>query len=575
MIVFFHKVLNRLKIAIGFFIPISIKRFLLKLWKLTYIISPFSIKLKREIPTNYKIGMAVLAFERPGYLRACLDSLFQTEIENYDITFLLQDDGSSDPLVKDILNMERSPKYKIHRLFTEKGHHSAGAAINKAMRNLMEIDEFDIIGWCDPDTIYNKKWLDKLMKVAIWAKKKNRTHLLGSFSAFNSSDPGHIVQGPFHTPYGSYIIKNKMGLANNFYFKEDFLKLGFFEEDMHEEAIMAQKFKKLKVSNFCLNESYVEHIGIKSSLNDQARIDRIKKQPDRYVRAPHGRNMPSSNWPNFIFEHETLGYYKYIKGSETFGLDISPSDMELDVVILVAKKDLMILDLTVESVMKYLKHPVNNFFIIGKEDKKIEKIISKFQCTFIDENEIVPLKNTEIDFSYNGIDRSKWIYQQLIKLSTDKLTGSKHVFTIDADTLLTSPQIFHKNGKTLFLHSDEFHFPYFIHLEKLLKFIPELELSFVAHQMIMDKERLSEMKQKIEKIQEQNWIHAIISLLNKSFKSPFSEFETYGHWMFNNYPDEVFREYWFNKRLDRKDYLIAEELVKSGSNNIRSLSLHC
>ena len=64
--------------------------------------------------------MAVLAFERPDYLRACLDSLFQTDIENYDITFLLQDDGSSDPLVKDILNIERSPKYKIHRLFTEK-----------------------------------------------------------------------------------------------------------------------------------------------------------------------------------------------------------------------------------------------------------------------------------------------------------------------------------------------------------------------------------------------------------------------------------------------------------------------
>ena len=111
MIAFFHKVVTRLKIAIGFFIPISIKRFLLKLWKLTYIISPFSIKLKREIPTNYKIGMAVLAFERPDYLRACLDSLFQTYIENYDITFLLQDDGSSDPLVKDILNIERSPKY--------------------------------------------------------------------------------------------------------------------------------------------------------------------------------------------------------------------------------------------------------------------------------------------------------------------------------------------------------------------------------------------------------------------------------------------------------------------------------
>jgi hypothetical protein len=120
--------------------PIGLKNILLYQWETICSNSPWTIKLRKEVPFNPKIGMAVLAYERPDYLEACLEALFSTNLYNYDITFLLQDDGSSDPRVEKIINQVRGSKYKIIRYFTKKGHHSAGAAINKAMNRLMEID---------------------------------------------------------------------------------------------------------------------------------------------------------------------------------------------------------------------------------------------------------------------------------------------------------------------------------------------------------------------------------------------------------------------------------------------------
>jgi len=94
-----------------------------------------------------KIGMAVLIHERPDYLNLCLNSLFTTELYDYDVTFLLNDDGSKDPRVKLLMDEPRDKKYKIHRNFTSKGTNNAGQAINKAIDYLDTIGSVDNIGW--------------------------------------------------------------------------------------------------------------------------------------------------------------------------------------------------------------------------------------------------------------------------------------------------------------------------------------------------------------------------------------------------------------------------------------------
>ena len=120
------------------------------------------------------------------------------------------------------------------------------------MRKLVEIDDFDIIGSCDSDAFFNKEWLDKTMKICLWAKKNHKGNILGPFSSFNSSDyKFHQILGTYASPYGNYVVKQRMGALNYFYFKDDFLKLGFFEEDRDDETWMTEKFKSLRVRNFC------------------------------------------------------------------------------------------------------------------------------------------------------------------------------------------------------------------------------------------------------------------------------------------------------------------------------------
>ena len=543
------------------------------LYEKIYIKSPFSIKLQKNLPSKYKIGMAVLAYERPHCLEACLDALFQTKLYDYDVTFLLHDDGSKDPHVRKILNRRWDSKYKIIRYFTENGGGTTGAAINKAMGRLMEIDDFDIIGWCESDTIHHPEWLDRLIKVARWAKKHQRNHLLGPFSAFNSSDVSHRVLGHYQTPFGAYVIKYQMGLVNYFYFKEDFLKLGFYEKDMHEEKLMADKFEKLKVRHFCLLESYVEHIGIDSIVNDEARLMRKEKDPVNFVRSTHGMNLPENSWPQILAQFETLGYYKYVKGYKTFGEKVSDSQMELDVIILTSPEHLQFLPFTIQSVKKYLKHPIGKFYLVAPDSSAVDKICSEFGCILLSEKEISPISHTDINFSYRGLDRSKWLYQQMIKFSLDKLSGANHIFLIDANTVLTSPQVFEYNGRITFLHSDEYYYPYFIHLDQLLD-LHSVQLSFVAYQALFEKKKLTELKKEIELIHGQSWFMAILDLLGNSIKSRFSEYETYGHWMLHRYPEEIQREYWYNHTYNRSEIskIGIDKLIEISKNIYRSIT---
>lgn len=229
---------------------------------------PFTNTLVTSTSLPLRIGIVVLAHERPEYLELCLDSLFVTNLHEYDVTFLIQDDGSTDPQVREIIERPRDTKYRIIRRYTTKGHNSWGAAFNKGMIQLLDVEDFDVVGSCDSDAYFHPEWLDRMMKVALWAKSHHRQHILGPFSCFNASDyVFHRILGSYDSPYGRYVVKERMGALVYFYFKADLQTLGFFEESRDDETLMTRKFSKLRVRNFCTETSYVEHLGQVSVLD--------------------------------------------------------------------------------------------------------------------------------------------------------------------------------------------------------------------------------------------------------------------------------------------------------------------
>lgn len=251
---------------------------------------PLAFETKRNPP---KIAMAVMAHERPDLLRICLDSIYRSRLQSYDFTLLIQDDGSLDPAVREVIERPAPAGLKVVRSFTPKGPNCWGGAFNKAMRKLLELDDFDIIGTCDSDVVFNADWLDRTMEVALWAKKHHRRHVIGPFSSFNSSDfVFHQVLGTYHSPFGKYLIKKRMGAVNYFYFKEDFEKLGYASECRDDETLLTERFERLGVRQLCTETSYVEHLGGDTSILDQWRPKAVKDI------AAHARNPAKDGWPS-------------------------------------------------------------------------------------------------------------------------------------------------------------------------------------------------------------------------------------------------------------------------------------
>lgn len=529
----------------------------------------FGFKLKKNVNENFKIGMAVLAHERPEYLELCLESLFKTKLYNYDITFLINDDGSLDPKVKDIINKQRDVKYRVIRNFTSKGPNCAGAAINKAVRKLLEIDDFDIIGWCDSDALFHPEWLDQTMKVCLWAKENHRYHVLGPFSSFNSSDyKFHVILGNYSSPYGEYVVKRQMGMLNYFYFKEDFLKLGYFPENKDDETLMTKSFEKLGVRNFCTKTSYVEHLGQESVLNQW--------RPTKIVRAVHGMHLAQGDWGFDMEKLSPYGYYKYLKKDNVFG-DIDQSLIDVDVIIPVIKKDLDVLPYVVKSIRKYLKHPIDKIYIVAPDDEEIRNFCDRNDCVFKFEDSVLPIKLEEIKYKVFNKNRSGWIFQQLIKLNADRISSKKHVYILDADTILVQSQKFEKDRKGILLVSDEFHVPYHHAYEKIFKYKTTAKFSFVSHQIFMDTSLLGELKCDIEnKNNGKPWYSVILDNLDDKEMSSFSEYETYGNWVTQNHPESILMEYWHNHSIS-KSMLVLFRLGLIGKNvfkKYRSISFH-
>ena len=52
----------------------------------------------------------------------------------------------------------------------------------------------------------------------------------------------------------------------------------------------------------------------------------------------------------------------------------------------------------------------------------------------------------------------------------------------------------------------------------------------------------------------------------------FSEYETYGHWMLHRHPDEIYREYWYNRTYELSELPQIHKLIKMPKNTYRSIS---
>lgn len=511
------------------------------------------IALARSIPARPRIGLAVLAHERPEALALCLDSLFATRLAGHDVTVLLIDRGSNDPRVREILETPRCEGVRVVRRFTDDGPAVAAGTIARAMRELGQLGAFDIVGWSDPDLLYHPDWLDHLIALVRWTKGHHARHELGSFSVFNSSDhASHGVLGRFESPEGAYIVKRGTDAGQSFYLMSDLDALGALGARPDEVGAMAA----LKVRTICSATSWVERLAPSAGV----------------IRRPvSGLHLAREGWPATIAAADTLGYYRDIEQPRSLA-DGVRSDAKLDVVIPAIDKDLASLPLAVRGVKENLAHPLGEIYLLGPAGSQVAAVATSLGCRFVDERELLPFGKDAIDYRIGGYDRAGWVYQQLLKLASDTLTSGNDYLLMDADTALMRPQVFRLGDRHVLLHSDEFNAPYFEVCARLLGWPPRTLLSCVAHNMAISVPRLRALRAHLEQRHGKPWHEAILAAVDYSAISGFSEYELYGQWCLERYPETTEREYFFNQAIPAatRDY----DALRRRFGHNRSVSVH-
>ncbi|WP_248924841.1 DUF6492 family protein [Paenibacillus hamazuiensis] len=250
------------------------------------------------------------------------------------------------------------------------------------------------------------------------------------------------------------------------------------------------------------------------------------------------------------------------------------SGTPIDVIIPAIEKDLGTLPFVIDGVRKQVKHPIHRIFIVSPNSEKIKSLCARKGCIFVDETRVLPITKKHIRYGTKKWNRSGWLYQQLLKLSGDRISTQRYFLVIDADTVLIRPHIFRSGDKTVFYYRDWSQPEYYRTYAKLMGRKKSSRRSFVAHYMLFDKTKLARLKRDIEERHQEAWYSAIIRSIDKTKQFGFSEFETYGNYLHTRDPGGIVFRKCLNKSLSTSASAISEARAKTLAKKYRSLSFH-
>jgi hypothetical protein len=252
----------------------------------------------------------------------------------------------------------------------------------------------------------------------------------------------------------------------------------------------------------------------------------------------------------------------------------SGSGPAIDVLIPAIEKDLATLPYVIDSLRRYVRHPISHIYIVSPNSSRIKSLCSQKGCTFVDETTVLPFTKKAIHYSSTRWNRSGWLYQQLLKMNGDTICREKFFLVIDADTILIRPHRFRSQGKTILYCRDWSQPEYFRTYKKLLGAKAPSPRSFVTHYMLFECAKLSSLKRKIEARHGIPWHTAIIRCIDTRKQFGFSEFETYANYIYSTNSGSVILKTALNKSLKTSAVSLGKSKTRLLAHKYRSLSFH-
>ena len=221
-----------------------------------------------------------------------------------------------------------------------------------------------------------------------------------------------------------------------------------------------------------------------------------------------------------------------------------------DVILPVAPKDAANLELCIQKVRENIR-PQKIVVIAGKQ---VKNLIPQFKgVEFCDEDRL--MKNLTLEqvkrimFDVTGSEtRSNWYFQQFLKMAYAYQCSHDYYLVWDSDTIPLNNIRFWQNNngeeKCLFSTHHHIHFPYFDTLNTLFngKVKRLTEKSFIVEHMMINRKIMKELIRDIEVNDQLQGIYFFEKILHAIHLDDikyagFSEFETYGNYVLNFYPN--------------------------------------
>ena len=232
------------------------------------------------------------------------------------------------------------------------------------------------------------------------------------------------------------------------------------------------------------------------------------------------------------------------------------NNLDFNIFIPVSKKDKKIVKNAVDNNQKFIQGSYNIFLL--SDNKNININNTKFL-----RKEDFPFSKEEIENKIKN-NRAGWVYQQLCKIYfASNLNPSRFTLVLDSDLFFVKPiKFFDKNSIPIYTTSEEFHKPYFDHMQKLLPQLHRFDEkeSGIVHHMVFDKKIINEMINKIEKHTSTNFYDAFIDYLDfEMTESPCSEYEMYFNYIQIYHQDNHSKRKlkWKNTSCINKDLLTS------------------
>lgn len=246
---------------------------------------------------------------------------------------------------------------------------------------------------------------------------------------------------------------------------------------------------------------------------------------------------------------------------------------KVDVVIPTVSKDFVLLKLVLTS-LENLVQDINKIYIVAPEKEELLEFCKNNNCIFVNEKSVLGFGKDKITYLINGMDRSGWMFQQLLKLSGEKFTELEDYIVIDSDTVFSDKNSFYEDGKYIFFANEEWHKPYFESFKFFFGYNAPTRLSLTSHMMIFNHGYLIKLKNELEEKHGRTWYDVYISTLESGEPSCVSDYETYSNWVIYNYPERCKILPFYNKSVSRKYLENYDQVIRGFKGKLKSVSYH-